>query len=50
MRHYQNGDTVFDRVFENSLNGIDPETLSEHEIEIQEKYLNENWDDLNARS
>ena len=45
---YRTGDIEFDLVFENSLNGIDPETLTDDEIAIQEKYINENWDDLNA--
>ena len=47
MRTYNIGDINFDIVFENSLNGIDPETLTEEEIEIQEKWVNDNWDDLN---
>jgi hypothetical protein len=47
MRKYEIGDEIFDRVFENSLNGIDPTTLTAREIKTQEKWVNENWDDLN---
>ena len=45
-RTYGTGDEEFDTVFENSLNGIDSETLTEDEIEIQENWVNNNWDDL----
>lgn len=48
MRRYKHGDENFDQVFVNSLNSVDPETLTDEEIEIQEKYVNDNWDDLNA--
>lgn len=47
-RSYGTGDEEFDRVFENSLNGVDPDTLSDDETATQEKYVNDNWDDLNA--
>ena len=47
MRTYNTGDEEFDRVFENSLNSISPDDLTEDEIEIQEKWVNDNWDDLN---
>jgi hypothetical protein len=47
MRTYKTGDAEFDLVFENSLNSIDPNTLTKQEIEVQEKWVNENWDDLN---
>jgi hypothetical protein len=47
MRTYGTGDETFDVVFLNSLNGIDPETLSEDEIATQEKWVNDNWDELN---
>jgi hypothetical protein len=30
-------------VFENSLNGIDPDTLTEEETATQEKYVNDNY-------
>ena len=46
--NYGAGDEEFDRLFENSLNGIDPNDLTDEEIEIQEKWVNENWDDLMA--
>jgi len=46
MKTYQNGDELFDTVFENSLNGVDPETLTEKEIKLQEKWVNENWEEL----
>jgi hypothetical protein len=36
---YKIGDKDFDRLFENSLNGIDPETLSFEDIEAQEEWL-----------
>ena len=48
LRTYNTGDEEFDRVFENSLNGVDPDTLTDEEITTQEKYVNDNWDDLNA--
>lgn len=48
LRTYGTGDESFDRVFENSLNGIDPATLTPVEIKKQEKYVNDNWDSLNA--
>jgi hypothetical protein len=44
---YGTGDEEFDRVFENSLNGIDPKTLTPAEIKKQERWVNDNWDDLN---
>ena len=47
MRTYNTGDESFDRVFENSLNGIDPDTLTEDEMETHERWVNDNWDDLN---
>lgn len=47
-RTYKSGDENFDRVFVNSLNGIDPATLTPDEIKTQEQWVNENWDDLNA--
>ena len=47
IRRYDDGDEEFDRVFENSLNGIDPTTLTEEEIAIQEKWIADNWKDLN---
>jgi len=47
MRSYNTGDEEFDRVFENSLNSVDPETLTPTEIKKQEKWVNENWEDLN---
>ena len=48
LRTYGTGDEMFDSVFENSLNGIDPSTLTPAEIKKQEKYVNDNWDDLNT--
>jgi hypothetical protein len=38
----------FDRVCENALNGIDPETLTEEEVEIHRKWVADHWYDLNA--
>ncbi len=46
-RKYNNGDELFDRVFENALNGIRVETLSGSEILTHEEWVNEHWDDLN---
>ena len=37
-------------ILENSLNGIDPETLTDEEIETQERWIEDNWEDLNASS
>lgn len=48
MRIYQTGDIEFDRTFENSLNGIHPEILTDEEIKTQTQWVNENWDDLNS--
>ena len=46
MRRYDDGDENFDRVFINSLNGIDPATLNETKIKIQERWVNKNWTDI----
>ena len=45
-RYYNIGDAEFDMVFENSLNGIPVSELTPLEIEDQEIWVNENWDDL----
>jgi len=45
---YNTGDEDFDRCFENALNGIDPKTLTAAEIKTHERWVNENWDDLNG--
>jgi hypothetical protein len=47
MRTYQTGDENFDRVFENALNGISPDDLTDEERDTHELWVNENWDDLN---
>ena len=38
----------FKRVFENSLNGIDPEILTDEERETQEQWVEAHWNDLNG--
>jgi predicted HicB family RNase H-like nuclease len=39
---------TFDRVCDNALNGIDPETLTDEEVEIHRQWVADNWADLNA--
>ena len=46
-RTYGTGDANFDLVFENALNGIDPNALSSDELKLHEKWVNDNWGELN---
>ena len=46
MMTYNTGNELFDRVFENSLNDINPEALTKDEIETHENWVNENWNEL----
>lgn len=37
---------TFYRIFENSLNGIDPDSLTTNELLTQWEWVNENYDEL----
>jgi hypothetical protein len=47
MNKYKTGDQEYDRIFENSLNGINPDDLTDEEVEKQERWIEENWEELN---